>query len=248
MVIKKIKSKTHPFYFAHRGAKQIYPENSLKAFQKAIELGCDGIEMDIQITKDKKIIIFHDFDIYLDDNQYLISDLTHIEIINMCKSTKTPKPTLFNDVIPLIHQNPDIIFNIEIKSNQYNNFKIIQLLNQMIADTTKYNQCIFSSFNLLFLLQIKFYLGKKIFIGMILGSNRMKKHPGGFLNKLLIKLIRPHFLHPNADYLNLKLVNWAHERNILVNSYTVNSKSKLDTMCGLGVDGVFTDNHELYLK
>ena len=60
MIIKKIKSKTEGFYFAHRGAQWLYHENTLIAFEKAIALGCDGVEMDIQITKDNKIIIFHD--------------------------------------------------------------------------------------------------------------------------------------------------------------------------------------------
>ena len=39
MVIKKIKSKKDIFYFAHRGANKLYPENSLESFQKSIELG-----------------------------------------------------------------------------------------------------------------------------------------------------------------------------------------------------------------
>ena len=248
MVIKKIKSKKDIFYFAHRGANKLYPENSLESFQKAIELGCDGIEMDIQITKDDKLIVFHDCDIHVDGNQYFISELRYMEIIKIFESIKQPPPILFNNVIPIINQYPDIVFNIEIKSNKYNNLKCIKLLNQTIPDQTKYNQCIFSSFNFLFLLQLKLYLGKKIFIGMILGSNRMKNNPNGFLNKILIQLIRPDFLHPNADYLNLQLVDWAHQKNILVNSYTVNSKSNLDEISKFSIDGVFTDNHQLYFK
>lgn len=248
MVIKKIKSKRKPFYFAHRGAKKIYSENTLEAFQKAIELGCDGIEMDVQITKDKKLIIFHDFNIHVDGKQYFISELSYMEIIKIFKSIQQTPPVLFNNIVPIINQHPDIVFNIEIKSNKYNNLKCIKLLNQTIPDKIKYNQCIFSSFNFLFLLQLKFYLGKKIFIGMILSSSRMKNSPNSFFNKILIQLIQPHFLHPNADHLNLELVDWAHKKNILVNSYTVNSKSKLDQICTFGIDGVFTDNHELYLK
>ena len=50
MVIKKIKSKKDIFYFAHRGAPLLKPENTIKSFEKAIELGCNGIEMDIQLT------------------------------------------------------------------------------------------------------------------------------------------------------------------------------------------------------
>ena len=248
MVIKKIKSKTNTFYFAHRGAQKIYSENTLKSFQKAIELGCDGIEMDIQITKDEKIIIFHDFDIALGKNQHFISQLTYQEIISLCKAKKITPPDLFDSVIPLMSKNPDIIFNIEIKSQAYNNFKIINFLNHLLSEPLMQNQCIFSSVNPFCLIQLKAHIGKKVFIGIVLGSKRMKNNPNSILNKIIIKCINPQFLHPNANYLNLELVDWAHANNMLVSTYTVNSRVQLEEMKKLGVDGVFTDNHNFYLK
>ena len=50
--------------FAHRGAsgwdKKYAPENTMPAFEKAIEMGADGIELDVQLTKDSVIVICHD--------------------------------------------------------------------------------------------------------------------------------------------------------------------------------------------
>lgn len=46
--------------YAHRGAPAYAPENTLSSFRKALELGANGIELDLRITKDKKIVIFHD--------------------------------------------------------------------------------------------------------------------------------------------------------------------------------------------
>ncbi len=46
--------------YAHRGASSYAPENTMSAFRKAIELGANGIELDLQKTKDNKIVIFHD--------------------------------------------------------------------------------------------------------------------------------------------------------------------------------------------
>lgn len=46
--------------YAHRGASQYAPENTMSAFRKGIELGANGIELDLQKTKDGKIVIFHD--------------------------------------------------------------------------------------------------------------------------------------------------------------------------------------------
>ena len=51
--------------FAHRGFSGRYPQNTMLAFQKALESGCDGIELDVQLTKDGVPVIIHDE--YLDD-------------------------------------------------------------------------------------------------------------------------------------------------------------------------------------
>jgi len=52
-----------PLIIGHRGAKGIAPENSLSGFKKAVELGIDGIELDVHLTKDGKIIVIHDIDL-----------------------------------------------------------------------------------------------------------------------------------------------------------------------------------------
>ena len=49
--------------FAHRGFSGKYPENTMLAFKKAVEIGCDGIELDVHLTKDNVLVIIHDEDI-----------------------------------------------------------------------------------------------------------------------------------------------------------------------------------------
>ena len=46
--------------YGHRGACAYAPENTMSSFKKALELGVNGIELDLQKTKDNKIVIFHD--------------------------------------------------------------------------------------------------------------------------------------------------------------------------------------------
>lgn len=52
---------TQPEIIAHRGATYLAPENTLTAFENAMDLGADGVEMDVQQTKDKGLIIHHDY-------------------------------------------------------------------------------------------------------------------------------------------------------------------------------------------
>jgi glycerophosphoryl diester phosphodiesterase len=52
-----------PLIIGHRGVKGIAPENSLSGFKKAIELGIDGVELDVHLTKDGKLVVIHDMDL-----------------------------------------------------------------------------------------------------------------------------------------------------------------------------------------
>ncbi|GAH55304.1 unnamed protein product, partial [marine sediment metagenome] len=52
-----------PFIIGHRGARGIAPENSLSGFKKAVELGIDGVELDVHLTKDGKLVVIHDMDL-----------------------------------------------------------------------------------------------------------------------------------------------------------------------------------------
>lgn len=52
---------TTPQIIAHRGASYLAPENTLIAFRKAMEIGADGVEMDVQKTYDNELVIHHDY-------------------------------------------------------------------------------------------------------------------------------------------------------------------------------------------
>ena len=70
--------------FGHRGFSGEYPENTMLAFQKAVEAGCEGIELDVQLTKDLVPVIMHDekVDRTTDGNGY-IYDLTYAELCKL---------------------------------------------------------------------------------------------------------------------------------------------------------------------
>jgi len=77
-----------PLIIGHRGAKGIAPENSLSGFKKAVELGIDGIELDVNLTKDGKLIVIHDMDLKrltglkIPINQLTFKELKEYDISN----------------------------------------------------------------------------------------------------------------------------------------------------------------------
>jgi glycerophosphoryl diester phosphodiesterase len=112
-----------PFYstgklvkIGHRGVPSLAHENTLDSFRKAIDTGMDGIELDVQFSADKKLVVYHNWSIESDSGEIeLIENLSCPEIqkisLNGNEQNKIP---LFTDVLDVL--NKKIIINIEIKS------------------------------------------------------------------------------------------------------------------------------------
>lgn len=90
--------------YAHRGASAYAPENTMAAFRKALELQATGIELDLQKTKDGRIVIFHDKNIDKHSNGTgKISDYTYNELLDLDfgswfdKRYRNEKIVLFED-------------------------------------------------------------------------------------------------------------------------------------------------------
>ena len=111
--------------FAHRGFSGRYPQNTMLAFQKALESGCDGIELDVQLTKDGEVVIIHDE--YLDDltdftgnvRDYTLGELKSCNAGGKWQEAYgfQPIPT-FEEYCEWASGN-SLITNVEIKSSVY---------------------------------------------------------------------------------------------------------------------------------
>tara|TARA_Y100001968_G_scaffold330662_1_gene383143 strand:- start:67 stop:813 length:747 start_codon:yes stop_codon:yes gene_type:complete len=244
MLYNQICKKNTPLFFGHRGAPYLEPENSIRSIYKSIEMGSHGVEMDIQITEDNHIILFHDDFIDFRGKQYFINKISYKKVVELCKNTNTHQPDLFKELIPIINKYSNIIFNIEIKSTQLNNDKILNYILNKISINTLQNQCILSSFNYYLLYQLRFLFLYKGPIAPILSSQHLKL--GLTINKLIILLLNPDFLHININNTTQKLVDWVHSKSKRINVYTVNDIPTLHKCLELNIDGIFTDNHALY--
>ena len=86
----------------HRGAKAYEPENTLRSFRKALEIGVDAVELDVRKTKDNQLVVIHDADIKRTTNgKGLVSNLTLAQI----KSFSTDK----NEKIPTLEEALDCL-------------------------------------------------------------------------------------------------------------------------------------------
>jgi glycerophosphoryl diester phosphodiesterase len=108
--------------YAHRGASSYRPENTLISFRYGLELGANGIELDLQITKDGKVVIFHDDVIdYKSNGVGRIIDYTYQELYDMDfggwkgEEFKGTKICLFEEFAKEF-LSKDLTFAIEIKA------------------------------------------------------------------------------------------------------------------------------------
>ena len=136
--------------FGHRGFSGEYPENTMLAFQKAVEAGCEGIELDVQLTKDLVPVIMHDekVDRTTDGNGY-IYDLTYAELCKLdCsypdkfagKFGRLQIPTL-REYLEWMAEEEDLITNIELKSTPHrsvrNGIGLEMIFNALSTELTR---------------------------------------------------------------------------------------------------------------
>ena len=236
---QKFYPNNRPLVFGHRGSPTHITENTLASFEKAIEKGVDGLEFDVRLSKDKKIIIFHDADLKrLAGVNKKIQELTFSQLqeIELKQNQTIP---LLDDFAPFLDKIK--VVNIEIKSNGIlKGHNIIKPLIQFLDKHNINEKCIVSSFNPLILLRLKLKRPKTI-IGYLYNRN-MIFHPWN--NLVWICRIRPDNLHIHHSLLNSWIVKWARGKRMKINSYTINDKNVFENV---KIDGVFTDNIE-YLK
>lgn len=206
---------------AHRG---IYnnikvPENSILSFKKAIELNYP-IELDVNITKDNILIVFHDDNLLrmtgLNRN---INDLTYIEIKNLnLLNTKEKIPTL-EEVLKLV--SGKVLLNIEIKKTK----KYKLLINSLIKLLNNYKgNYIIQSFDYKSLLYLKKNY-PNIIRGLLITNNGHKIY--SYIIGIIIKICKINFIS-----ISKKLVNKKEYKNYIslysTFIWTIKSKEELD--------------------
>ena len=100
--------------FAHRGLyNEIFPENSMGAFRNAVKYGY-GIELDVQFTKDKKVVVFHDDNLKrMTGNRRDVIDLTYSEINKLMLLNTNERIPLLKDVLNVVDERVPVIIEIK---------------------------------------------------------------------------------------------------------------------------------------
>ena len=131
--------------YAHRGASEYYPENTLSSFYAGVDMGADGIENDIQKTKDGILVVFHDDTIdRVTDGTGKVSDYTYQELLSFTvkneKYSRYDKIMTFEEFLKYFAWR-DLTFAIELKQ-----LGIAKEVIDMIDRFGARDKCIITSF------------------------------------------------------------------------------------------------------
>ena len=254
--IKGLKKGKGILILGHRGCRNSdVPENTLAAFQKAFEVGSDGIEIDVESTSDNQLVVTnrwylkHKFDFFPWER-----DLNYIQAQGNQKGILIPT---FNEVCEFIKGIPDFIFNVEIKSSSKGYCQTAKEATKQIYNFGIENQVILSSFDINTLLTVKFhhpnletaYLFRKDDRVLNVEDKKSFKYKvNGIINRSGLKALiaGTNTLHPEISLFNTeKKLFWQSNPFLSkkdINTWSIDSNENLDIAISNGVDIVISDN------
>lgn len=228
--------------FAHRGYSGKYPENTMIAFKKALECGVDGIELDVQLTKDGEVVIIHDETIdRTTTGKGFVVDYTYEELEKFDASFKF-KDLGFNKIPTLreyfqLVKDYDIVTNVELKTGINEYLGIEEKVWELIKEYNLEEKVIISSFNHFSVMRMK-----KI-------APQLKY---GFLSEDWIidagKYTHSHGVqcyHPRFNNLVPNVIKELKKYNLEINTWTVNLEEDMRYLYSNNIDVIITNYPEL---
>jgi glycerophosphoryl diester phosphodiesterase len=232
-----------PIAFAHRGGRLVGDEtpgreNSMAAFQAAVDLGYTYIETDVHATRDGVLIAFHDPTLErTTDAEGVISDLTYPELAKVKIGGTEPIPR-FRD---LLDSWPDLRINIDAKSPAS-----VPLLVRTIDEHRAWDRVCVASFSPWYLRQLRRLLDPRVATAssalgvaamMVLPTASLRRHVLGQAGQAAqVPVRRGPIVVVSSSFLDR-----AHELGKQVHAWTINEPAEMHRLLDLGVDALVTD-------
>jgi len=256
-----------PFVIVHGGAKELYPENTILAFEEITKMDIDAIEIDLALTKDNILITHHDLTIdRMSNGKGRVRDYDYLELLQFdfaynfsysegsypYRSNEKAKPETLHD---LFSKYGDYKYIIEIKDLGEDGKIASEELYKIIKDYKMINKSIIASFdddNLEYL--------RKISNGELMLSTAVNEATKFvILEKLRLGIF--YFPKSIAFQLPIKekamgidmaldtkhLIDEVNRHNMCIHYWTINDKDEMKRLINLGVDGIITDRPDIMI-
>lgn len=228
--------------FAHRGYSGKYPENTMIAFKKALECGVDGIELDVQLTKDGEVVIIHDETIdRTTTGKGFVVDYTYEELERFDASFKF-KDLGFNKIPTLreyfqLVKDYDMVTNVELKTGINEYLGIEEKVWELIKEYNLEEKVIISSFNHFSVMRMK-DIAPQLKYGFL--SEDWIIDAGKYTHSHGVQCYHPRFNNLVPD-----VIKELKKYNLEINTWTVNLEEDMRYLYSNNIDVIITNYPEL---
>ncbi|ANU22805.1 glycerophosphodiester phosphodiesterase [Planococcus donghaensis] len=262
---KEVLNYERPIVLAHRGGSKLAPENTLAAFNRSAELGVNGFEIDIRMTNDEEILVFHDE--YIDrttDGAGRVADMSleqlrtfdlgyHFIDLEGQHSFrgKNEKVVLLRE---LFEKFPQMYINIDIKDapETYEGSLVPSKLWRLIDSLGVHDRVVVTSFYDEQIDRFNLYAQNRIAVGA--GENEIRKAYTAFTSQF------GHLYQPRADVFQIptkssvfrldsaRFIAFLENLNIPVHYWVIDEPNAMRTLIASGAKGIITDRPDLALS
>jgi glycerophosphoryl diester phosphodiesterase len=213
----------------HRGARAYEPENTLRSFKRALEIGVNAVELDVRKTKDNQLVVIHDADVKkTTDGKGLVSELTLKQIKEVSTEKGEKIPTL-KEALDFLDKKVKII--IELKEEG-----VAEEVLSLVRGKGLQKNVIIVSFIEEALLKVR-ELDNEVETGLIYAKHK---------NPVKAALdLKASYLLPLYRFTHIANVQKAHENGLKVIVWTVNKPEEVAEYAKKGVDGIASDKPDI---
>ena len=232
--------------YAHRGAS-VCAGKTRFARLRWRGYGADGMELDVQISKDGRLVVFHDDELSRLTGftgsvaDYTYAELCRMPVIHAVDATERDVAPLLEDVLALLRER-GLSVNIELKNSRAAFPALEEKTLEAVEKAGMREKTIYSSFNHYSLLKVR-RLDPNSVCGLLYDA--MLYQPWDYARQLGVQALHPHFSEPTFV---TGEVEAAHRLGLSVNVWTVNEEADLRRMAEMNCDGIISNYPDVALR
>ena len=241
-------SLPQPVVFAHRGASAHAPENTLAAFELALQQGADAIELDAKLSADGHVVVIHDVTVDRTTGAHgRVRDMSLAEL-------RAPSAGSFfsshfgTEKIPMLEEvfetlGKRIFINVELTNYNSPGDHLVESVCMLVKKFNLQEHILFSSFYASNLSKARTYL-PDVPCGLLALNGLL----GSWARSFGFAFGKYAALHPNLADATREQLQRVHRLKGRVHVWTVNTEADMRRLFGWGVDGIFTDDPGLAIR
>lgn len=225
--------------WAHRGASAYAPENTIAAFKLAIDMRADGIELDVHMSADNKLMVCHDETVDRTSNgsgrivDMTCQELKLLDFSNGIEEYAGARIPTLKEVYGLIRPT-ELTINVEVKSDVVIYYGIWDELIKLEREMGMQGRILYSSFNHFVLMKLR-EVDPTAKIGLLYSSGMVD--PWVYANHLHADAIHPHYLAARGP----GVIEGCKKNGVAVHPWTCDDEAAIRELAQAGVEAIITN-------